>query len=306
MEPRVDSPISWVDWALQDVDDTNSGTPDTDGVDITLTQADGEHLNYRATGTTPWTELPNMADVQTLQTAVQAMTGDHTTLTTLTTLQTQTAALTGSQAALTTRVTTLETRSTAITGDVAGIASRTTALETRVVAITGVDATQDSRLVTLEARSTAVTGANAVQDTRLTVLEVRSVAATGANATQDVRLTWLETQLAAITGLAARVTAEEARTFRAASIPVPILLLGASSDQVVVWRNGAGVATPMPNTNYRVEFEPNPVLALGTQVTFAVVGGTQTVNGCTIRITAGLAIAVASWCNVNAFSNGPA
>lgn len=339
---RNDSPVTAVDWALRGIENDMTTNPDTDGVDVTITDDGQEHLHYRTTGTVPWTELANQTDLTTLQTTVSALTGDSARITTLetrttalsgsqavqssrlTTLEQTTTALTGTTAGLSTRVTALELTTLAITGGAATLTSRTTTLESRINAITGVDSNQDGRITTLETLSramtgvdatltsrttalevvtTAFTGVNTVQDTRLAVLESRTIALTGVDAGYATRLAFLETQLIGITGYGARLTAEEARTFRSGSFQVPVLLLGATSDIAFTWRNGAGTATPFPNANYRVEFEPNPTLSLGTNVTFAVVGGTQTANGMTVRVTAVVAIAVATWCNVNGFSN---
>ena len=76
----------------------------------------------------------------------------------------------------------------------------------------------------------------------------------------------------------------------AQSISVPILLLGATVDRVVTW------SSALPNANYNVKFLPD-VNTLGKAV-FTVKAGTKTVNGCTITVSANLAVSVLGVCHV--------
>jgi len=76
----------------------------------------------------------------------------------------------------------------------------------------------------------------------------------------------------------------------AQSISVPILLLGTTVDRVVTW------SSALPNANYNVKFLPD-VNTLG-KATFTVKAGTKTVNGCTINVSANLAVSVLGVCHV--------
>ena len=79
---------------------------------------------------------------------------------------------------------------------------------------------------------------------------------------------------------------------RITSIAVPVLVLGAKAERVVTW------SKPMPSANYLVQFAPD-ANGIG-KTTFAVKPGTQTAAGCTVTITASLAVTLAGVCHVMA------
>lgn len=93
------------------------------------------------------------------------------------------------------------------------------------------------------------------------------------------------TQAGQITALTNALNAKQTGTSDIVSIAVPILLLGGSADRVVTW------ARPFPDANYKISYAFG-VNTLG-RITPAVVAGTKTATGVTIRLSAGLALAVA-------------